>query len=288
MHDAKQDLVWLLFILAIIGIVWYYTGGPSRPFATSSLFLNQPFEKRTEELKTSTENAVESSSLFPTPGGTESSYKYKIKISSDYNAKETDPKKEYIKIKASSENDKPLRVTGMVLEGKQGLDIAIGKGVYLPYSGQINNQEDIYLKPGEEAYITTGESPIGVSFRLNKCTGYFEQFQDFSPNLSKECPRPEDENLPLNLSDTCLDYLETIPKCEMKISIPYEFPPSCQIYISEKINYATCVEIHKNDPDFYKPEWRIYLGRTEELWKNKRETITLSDQNGAPIDWLSY
>jgi hypothetical protein len=46
--------------------------------------------------------------------------------------------------------------------------------------------------------------------------------------------------------------------------------------------------LHKNDEDFYDDEWRIYLGRGEELWKNRRETIILKDQAGKIIKEVSY
>jgi hypothetical protein len=290
MEDAKKDLFWVLFFLIALALVWYYTGGPSRPSSRSGLFLETPQQKQAEELRRTTTEEVtgEAEEKEEEQLSAESAYKYKAVLNVGYAAKKSDPQKEYLEIKVSSQNDKPLRLTGWILVGKQGLDIKIGQGAYLVYSAQVNPQQDIFLQPGEKAVIVTGESPIGTSFRLNKCTGYFEQFQDFEPSLPKDCPEPEDENLPSNLNDQCLDELERLPRCEMLISIPWELSIPCQNYINDKINYKTCVEAHKNDADFYKPDWRIYLGRNEELWKNKRETIILKDENGKIIDWKSY
>lgn len=28
--DATQDLIWLIVIIVIIGIIWFFTGGPAR------------------------------------------------------------------------------------------------------------------------------------------------------------------------------------------------------------------------------------------------------------------
>ncbi len=291
MDDAKKDLIWVFVFLIVLAIVWYYTGGPSRPSSISGLFLNQPREQYSEELRKTTEGVVSGTSaqpgaLIPVP---ESVYKGMATLYAGYNSQQSDPQKQYVEIQASSQNDKPLRITGWTLVGKNGLDIKIGQGAYLAYSAQVNPQEDIFLKPGERAIIVAGQSPIGTSFRLNKCTGYFAQFQDFSPNLPTDCPRPEEENnLPNNLDDPCLDYLDRLPLCQMQISIPPGLSFNCQTYINDKINYKTCVELHKNDSDFYKPEWRVYLGRTEQLWKTKRETIVLKDENGKIIDWKSY
>lgn len=293
MDDAKKDLFWVLVFLIILAIVWYYTGGPSRFSSQSGLFLNQPREQYSEELRKTTEEVVSGTSTAPgAPTSSlesiESIYKNKVILYAGYNARQSDPQKQYVEIRASPQNDKPLRITGWTLVGKNGLDIKIGQGAYLVYSAQVNPQQDIFLQPGEKAIIVTGESPIGTSFRLNKCTGYFEQFQDFEPSLPKDCPEPADENLPNNLNDQCLDYLDRLPRCQMQISIPPGLSLACQNYINDKINYKTCVELHKNDSDFYKPEWRVYLGRTEQLWKKERETIILKDENNKTIDWKSY
>lgn len=287
MEDARKDLLWLIFFLLILGVVWYFTGGPQRPTARSGIFLQQPQEKYSQELRETTKKVVSPEAPEAEENSEESVYKYQVTLSVG-GAKQSNSQKEYVEIKASSKNDKPIDITGWSLVGKGGLEIKIGQGAYLPYSAQVNPQQDIFLKKGEKAIVVTGESPIGTSFRLNQCTGYFEQFQDFYPGLTKDCPKPADENLPSNLNDQCLDYLEKLPRCEMKISIPAGLPISCQTYINDKINYKTCVELHKNDSDFYKSEWRIYLGRREELWAQKRETIILQDQNKKIIDWVSY
>jgi len=175
-----------------------------------------------------------------------------------------------------------------------GNTITIGKGSYLPYAYKINYQEPIFLYPGSVAYITTGRSPIGTSFRTNLCTGYFEQFQNFEPPLEKECTRPENEpefitTGPNKMNDDCIDYVEKIPRCEIvKKNLPLDMQPECAQYISAKINYKTCVKNHKNTKNFYNHEWRIYLNRENEFWKSKRETIKLLDNKGNLVDTITY
>ncbi|MCX6731523.1 MAG: hypothetical protein NTX55_00860 [Candidatus Parcubacteria bacterium] len=282
MEDAKKDLYWAIFFLIILAIVWYYTGGPQRFSSKSGIFLFKPQENYSEELRR------ETGELAPTASSTESAYKYNVGLRAGYGARESNPQEQFVEITASSQNNKPIKITDWSLTGKSGLDIKIGSGAYLPYSAQVNPQQAIFLNPGEKAVIITGESPIGTSFRLNKCTGYFAQFQNFYPDLPKDCPRPKDENPLLNLNDQCLDYLDRLPACQMQISITPGLSYACQTYINDKINYKTCVEIHKNDSDFYQPEWRVYLGRRETLWKKERETIILKDENKKIIDWVSY
>lgn len=291
-----NDLLWVIGLFIVLAISWYSTGGPSRPAAKSGPFLFQPFEqntynvqKQTTEIIKGIEEQQKEKTLPEIIKTDESIYKDKVFINIPYATRETDPQKEYVEITASSNNDKSIPISDWKIEGKKGLDIKIGEGVYLTFSGQVNPKEKIFLQPGGRAVIITGKSPIGESFRLNTCSGYFEQFQNFIPYLPKECPSPQDEDLPLYLNDDCLDYIERFPRCEINIkSLPLNLFGNCQNYINEKINYKTCVDLHKNDENFYKKEWRIYLGRNEEMWKQKRETIILYDENGKIIDQKSY
>jgi len=157
-----------------------------------------------------------------------------------------DPTKEYIEVIASSNNSQPINITGWKIRSTiTGKSAIIEKGTYLPYSGRVNEEERIFLIPGEKVIIATGRSPIGVSFRLNTCTGYFEQFQDFSPSLPLQCPYPKNEELPplsSGISDHCLDFIERLPRCKVYIkALPLSFAndPVCQEHITRKITYNT-------------------------------------------------
>ena len=175
-------------------------------------------------------------------------------------AKETSPDKEYIEIKADKKNKGPMKITGWKLKGKNSIDVLIGKGASYIYASIASQpQEDIYLKPGEKAVIVTGASPLGTSFKLNKCAGYFEQFNEFTPELDTECPLLRDEEPPSGISnnDQCLDYIDRVSSCSTVVSIPYKYSSklssSCQDYVLQNANYKTCLEKHKNDSDFYLP-----------------------------------
>lgn len=298
MEDARGDLFWFVAIMIGIAFLWFYTGGPDRPAATSGPFLDSPLEKSQAELHRTTQETlgwgIDEEKYGVTQNETEvvsvdSIYKTKATLRTGYNTKEEDPQKEYLEIRASSQNKEAIIISNWTIKGKSNLDITIGKGSYLPYSGRINPQEVIKLEPGEKAVIITGRSPIGTSFRLNECTGYFQQFQDFIPRLPKECPYPREEYIPEYLNEDCVEYIERLPKCEFPINaLPPNLLSTCHNYIIENINYKTCVQNHKSDANFYKKEWRVYLNRDEEIWKNKHDTITLYDENGATIDWDTY
>ena len=296
MDDAKKDLFFVIFMLLGLAIVWYYTGGPQRPSATSGPILHEPLKAHQREIKRETREATgkvveeEPKKEAGAAASTESAYKYKATLRAGYAAKRTDPQKEFVEIRASSNNKNPVLISGWTLEGKTRLNIKIGNASPLPYSGRINPEYPVFLSPGEKAVVVTGRSPVGVSFRLNKCSGYLGQFQDIEPRILKDCPLPREENLPDSLDDYCLDYIGRLPRCEIPPGNASSLPlsPSCREYLSRKINYNACVDAHKKDPDFYKPEWRIYLGRGRALWKAKNETIILRDEKGKIIDWKSY
>ncbi len=199
---------------------------------------------------------------------------------------------EYILLRASSQNSEKILITGLRLQSSasgQGADIP--KGVPLVFQNQINQEEPVYLAPGDSAYIITGRSPLGISFRLNKCTGFFNQYQTFNPGLPSRCPRPREEDLPVNgtiYNDACRNYINSLPSCRVILTPPREISPECERYVTTELSYTKCLEHYKNDSDFHDPSWRIYLNRNETLWKTSRELIHLVDQNGKVIDAITY
>ncbi len=283
-HSPTKELgIFLLFIF-VLAIIWFVQGGSSK--IPQSFLMSPPYAVTSistgEEASSTEENLPEA-----IPGSkTTSFYKGKIFLNA-VASRETDPQKEYVKISAYSLAE-PALITGWTLMNRRGESFAIGAAASFVFSGQVNIQNPIYLKPNETAVITTGQSPIGTSFRLNICTGYFNQFQEFSPRLAEDCPRLLDSDIPVNFPNACFDFARDLPRCRMPMSIPPEAGNDCAVLVNEKINYNNCVASHKNEGNFYKPEWRIYLGRDKEIWDNEREYIILRDQEGEIIDVVSY
>lgn len=199
---------------------------------------------------------------------------------------------EYVTLRAKPENKDRILLTGLRLESvSSGRSVTIGKGVHMPFQNQVNVEQPIYLSPGETAYILTGRSPLGISFRLNKCTGFFSQFQSFTPSIPSRCPSPKSEPLPPpanQYNDQCIDYINSLPACQIITQPPANISPECNRYVTKEINYTKCVENHKNDANFYEPEWRVYLNYSDTLWKSKREIIHLVDKGGKIIDVVTY
>ncbi len=271
-----KDFGWLALFLIVLGVIWFAQGGTTRLSSITSPFLQPP-------------TIGPSGSSQEKSTGASSSYKGKISLSV-WQAKETDPQKESIEIRSSSDI-KPVSVSDWTLEDQKGSKFSIGRGANLFFLSQVNNQDPIILEPNGAIIVATGRSPVGSSFRLNLCAGYFNQFQTFYSSLSEECPRLANEDIPQNYPDACFDFIRGLPNCRMPVNISYEtslkIGNDCINFISQKINYSGCVADHKNDSDFYKKEWRVYLNRDAEIW-GLRDTIILRDQNGNVVAEESY
>src|SRR3989338_7273526 len=266
--DAMKDLRIFILIMVILFFVWLLIGGPLHPSSKSGWFLNDPLREAAQKMTIQTvgKSSLEQKASSQSSSSSQSSIKPDFVVLKATMARETDPNKEYVEIKADNKNKNSMKITGWKLKGKTGLDVVIGKGAsYIYASAASQPQEDIYLKPGEKAVIVTCKSSLGTSFKMNKCVGYFEQFHEFTPELDTECPLLREEEPPANLinNDQCLDYIDRVSSCQTVISIPYKYSfklsSSCQDYITQNANYKTCLEKHKDDADFYLPEWRIYL-----------------------------
>ncbi|MCK5021886.1 MAG: hypothetical protein KAR54_01395, partial [Candidatus Pacebacteria bacterium] len=242
MDDTTKSII---FILIGLGIVWILIGGPARMKSKDDLFIRPlaPGEEaetygKIEFGKESKDNEIisipeqtEQSSVVGSPS-TEtttvdentSPYKGKIEISKSYGSK-SDVDQEYIKLKVNNISDEAIQISDWKLRsGITGTETTIGNAVKLPYTSQQNTASAIFVYSRNEIIITTGRSPIGFSFLVNKCSGYLEQFQDFVPNISKQCPLAEDENIPSYelriFNDECWDFIDSISKCETPSNYP--------------------------------------------------------------------
>lgn len=212
----------------------------------------------------------------------------------------TKAEQEYVVLSTNKDLPAQTQLTGMTLKSiVTGQIVQVGKGVSLPFPNETNTAIDIKIDPGQKVTISTGRSPVGYSFRLNLCTGYFEQFQNFTPALPLACPllksvsRPAPPN---HLQDACIDYIGRVGKCVIVTALPKatadalndEQEYRCLKFVQDNTGYQRCVETHMHDTNFFNPEWRTYLNWSTPIWKAKREIIWLLDQNGDFISQYSY
>lgn len=272
MTTSARDALWLFFILAIVGVVWSMRGGdfnlvpgsgPRLAPSSKSEIISQPEsifggqERGTRETtKTKSTDIVKTTQIT-----------FEIQA-----AQNTDPQKEYITIRNRGEED--INLSDTELKNKNNIAVKIGND---------ENGKPIILKTGDIAYILTGKSTKGVNFKINKCSGYFSQFHQFIPSITSRCPNIDDLPEASNLDDACLEYLPKVKSCQMPTSLPTSLGSSCQNFIQQHASYQGCLADHKNDKDFDKDEWRIFLNRTVEMWAKRNETIKLIDSSGKII-----
>lgn len=165
---------------------------------------------------------------------------------------ESNKEKGYLVLKAKPENSAPINISGwkLVIEGEENI---IPAGSILPYFGEVNQLSAIQLSANDTIIISFSPSPLGVAFRENKCSGYLEEFLNFSPALPNSCPTP------LAQSDeiVCQNFIEGLPSCQNKIENAPS--PACKRFLSDNIGYNACITKHKNDADFFSKTWRVYI-----------------------------
>lgn len=206
------------------------------------------------------------------------------------NTGSNDEDEEYLTLHNSS--DTSVSITGWTLESYVTSERAhISLGARL---ARLGTQGAIALLPGESAIVTTGESPIGTSFMENRCTGYFEQYQDFYPALNRSCPYPQTEmeeygDVALD-DDRCYDFVATLPSCEVARAEAADarISASCEAFVEEELTYGGCVRNHAADENFESKTWRIFLEENGDLWRSEREIIRLLDSDGKTVDVYDY
>lgn len=229
---------------------------------------------------------------------TRSPYYQKIGVDFINGLNDPDPDQEFITLYTYLEKGETVNITGWFLKSSvTGNFVKIGKATLLPFP-YSKADSDIVLKQNDRVILTKGFSPIGISFRTNKCTGYFEENRTFYPPLYQVCPDAKDEKLPRfssieDRNDECLDIIERLPRCETVNQqylrdLPDTVPSTCKNYMQTQINYNTCVANHFDDTDFPGNEYRVYFNRFGELWRTRHDTIILYDREGLIVGKIEY
>jgi hypothetical protein len=319
----EHDAWFILGLFVFIFLIWIATGGPLHPLSFAGPTLSQPdvlgggtylsFPRapfgiggNTVSLPGSSgDTGVGSSNNTSNPSlptlvggtafGTASLYRGKVTLTHYISgAGSSDPNNEYTELRVSSSAGVPVNISGWTLVSESsGAANTIPLGTETPTSGTVNAAQNIILEPGESALIISGRSPIGASFRENKCIGYFSTFQNFSPPLPQNCPAPTNELSQFYGPDyvrdaACIDYVHKLTRCQVVLSPPTTVSSSCQSFLVNYLNYNGCVNAHQRDSDFLDAQWRVYLGRTTPLWKSQHEIVKLLDTHGDTVDAFSY
>jgi hypothetical protein len=294
----NEDWQGILILLGIIAIALF--GGSQRAHV-NGLFSNgtatpetkneQNIQQGINKAQQQTKDLQKQIAIFQ---DTQTASIYKDKVSLAYVNRSATASGEYLTLRVNSLSTTTIPITGWKIKSlSSGNTVTIPQGVYLFFAGTINSREDIYVHGGDTVYIVTGTSPIGESFRINRCSGYLTQYQKFTPYISNQCPSPTKE-MGASIPDTvgnvsCLDYIETLSSCRVPTgTIPNTWTYECRSFLETKLTYSSCINTHKNDKNFYKQEWRVYLSRSSPVWLSRRESLVLYDNVGKVVSTLSY
>lgn len=317
----EPDLLWIVGILLFIFYAWWAAGGP----ANYEVKKSGGSGAQVTDTPRVTGREGSGSVIGIPQNSTSSSYHGKVRITSRGNvARERFAGNEYITIQNISKE--AVNITGWsVANGRDtrgtidhlnrvspGIpDRAyIPSGVFTLLPANPQTITPIVLLPREKAIITTGRmnkkaSFLGNSFKVNKCAGYLNEFVGYPlvPTLSNQCPAPKEEFVGDLMEDSCYRFISRVRRChepEYREKIlrtgerreyldnTYGLSRQCRELVVPRLNYGRCVLAHRNDSDFYRPEWRIYLNRNFEMWVKEREKIRLYDNAGLLVHEVSY
>ncbi len=294
----SSNTVGILIIIAIV-IIGIASGGEI--FRSGSPITISSNATTTEELRTEnsydyTSNVSPNSTLvYNSPeysyvdsrGQTVfAPYEGKVSIASINNPGSFD---EYVSLNFALDKGETLLITGWKLRSvRTGQETVIGGAANIPTVG-VKDQSPIVLTSRSRVVVSIGNSPINTSFRINKCSGFLEEKNNFHPQLWTSCPRVIDDapDLSKNINDKCLDYLEGLPICRVPKERDFKdlgLSNSCETFLKTKVNYPTCVANHAGDADFLEDEWRVYTNYRGLFGLKERDSIELLDNAGRVVD----
>jgi len=293
----------VFLVLFLLIVLWFMRGGNhaqlgskmiQSPLATSTRYQWLPFAGGVPGTSIGQSGAVSGSGSAASnvPEAPTVSTNSSVSITEYFGARASDPQQEYFILTANPTNTAPVSISGwQVRSTRSGHTATIGGGTETALTGQAASPSIISLAPGQSAVISTGRSPVGISFRENKCTGYFAQFQTFAPSLAHRCPYPQAElsaRSGLANDQQCVFAANTLAPCQAVTQLPGNISDACSMFLQQTFTYNGCVNAHRNDPDFGGGQWRVFLGQSAELWNNAGDEIAIIDMQGKTQASVTY
>ena len=298
--------LWITF--AILIVVWLFQEGYNSPNARSAPFINAPAPissgttfgpQLLEEIE-----VKQSQILLPFRNDTEIAAANKLaeqlksaRVSKDVRTsiegvKGTRGSLEVITLVNRTEKETIPLSGGSVQSLLTERGGTIPSFVSIPTLGGQNTFEPLTLSPGETAYIKSGPSPLGISFQINKCFGYFDLESTLSPRPKTSCPDllPKYKELYGEPAGGCADLLRTLPRCTIPpaSSLAKVEDSRCRQFIQEVSTYDGCVDVFRNDSDFLLPRYYLYLGSRTKLWNMRSDSLIIRDASFNPQAGVSY
>ncbi len=222
-----------------------------------------------------------------------SPYFEKIKIANMVHRGST-AKPHYEKLTLRNQSsDLGVNITGWqvkIARSSFSFEIPAATRVYNPR--ELSVYDPIVLTRNSSVDVYVGKkSPLGVNFQENSCDGYlassFEGYDSLSASGRCVLPDPSSYN---SFSVACRTFVRGIGGCSTPHLTAFQFggEPACRDFILKNYNYQACVERSKNQASFYLGRWKVYLGRTEEVFDDLSDTVYLYDDKGLLVDMYRY
>ncbi len=207
--------------------------------------------------------------------------------------KESRSDREYFVLVVSSALAAPITITDWkVFDRHKKTSHKLPKGVKVPGTEGTQRQIPVKIEAGDKIIVSSGRSPIGFSFHVNKCSGYRSQFKNFVPTVKTNCPDPLEEfiadgTVPYT-DNECYKTVDRMRRCTVITHIPAIVTNECRDFLENVVTERGCVSLHRNDPDFFTREWRLFLESRKDLWKNENNILYLLDDENRMVATLVY
>ncbi|MBA3789179.1 lamin tail domain-containing protein [Patescibacteria group bacterium] len=184
------DAFFFIGILVLFFILWATTGGPTRPISFQGPYITPITNVGQDQVGYGPPVQVGGTLALPgasltagerTPTSIENTSSYSGIVTVAHaatggsGAATTDG---YVQISVSSTAGKDIDLTGWQLKSAEtGAVATLPTAILVMRLGTSNTLQNLVLKPGDKASVTTSASPVLASFEANKCTGYLTSQQ---------------------------------------------------------------------------------------------------------------
>lgn len=182
-----------------------------------------------------------------------------------------------------------IDVSGWHMKGNKG-DFLIPQAVNNFDPVSFGRLGDITVGANNYIYIYGVSSPMGLNFRLNKCTGYLNNFYKFDPPLPNNCPSVDRKEI-ASFSGNCQNLITSLGTCRIPADKDLNSPTvlndsACRAYL-DKLNYRGCYERNYVVSNFLSNEWRVWLGKNIPF-DSEHDRLWLFDREGLLVDEYTY
>ncbi len=181
-------------------------------------------------------------------------------------------------------------VTGWMLETNK-------RRLYLPQAVRAyqvngaNTEGDMVLQKGNYVTLYAGSlSPVGYSFRVNKCMGYLDAEYQFPSLLPNECPVPARSSYE-TLAGWCQNYIQSLGNCALPSTMTTnswrgDDGNACRSFVNDFFTVAHCYQSFQGDA-LLDNEWRVWVNIAN-VFDPQHDVVKLINTDGKVISTYVY